>query len=96
MFGSGKEQLETDHNKTLSERIHNMAAKFQREGRSLAAGGPRELHSLSPWSSSPLYVPSLDLYLAQHGSSKYLHAGRKKTAKPKEDTNPPAFDKIHS
>lgn len=42
MFGSGKEQLETDHNKTLSERIHNMAAKFQREGRSLAAGGPRE------------------------------------------------------
>lgn len=42
MLGSGKEQLETDHNKTLSERIHKMTAKFQREGRSLAAGGPRE------------------------------------------------------
>ena len=42
MLGSGKEQLETDHNKTLSERIHKMAAKFQREDRSLAAGGARE------------------------------------------------------
>lgn len=42
LLRSGKEQFETDHNKTPSEKIHNMAARFQREGRAPAAGGPRE------------------------------------------------------